>query len=195
MSVEKFIKAANTHNFTPRMDRSVLLLIDLQEYFRDLLQPILPRLLTLCTAARDAGLPLFFTRHDHNSGDMGGSLGEWWAGLIREKSPESCLLSELKPRPKEPVSAKSRYSAFFKTDLETRLRRQGIEDVIIGGVMTNLCCETTARDAFIRDFRVFFLADGTAAAADIYHRASLTNLAYGFATLMTCEKLFELLET
>lgn len=195
MSVEKRIKAANTHNFAPRKDRSALLLIDLQEYFRDLIQPVLPRLLTLCGEARGAGLPLFFTRHGHNSGDMGGSLGEWWAGLIRENSPESCLLPELELRLEEPVIAKSRYSAFFKTDLETRLRRRGIEDVIIGGVMTNLCCETTARDAFIRDFRVFFLADGTSAANEIHQQASLVNLAYGFATLMTCGELCGLLKT
>ena len=55
--------------------------------------------------------------------------------------------------------------------------------------MTNLCCETTARDAFVQDFKVFFLTDGTATASAEMHRASLTNLAYGFATLLSCRQL------
>jgi isochorismate hydrolase len=59
---------------------------------------------------------------------------------------------------------------------------------------TNLCCETTARDAFMRDFRVFFLADGSASSGRDYHLASLRNLAYGFATLRTCADLRRFLE-
>jgi nicotinamidase-related amidase len=50
----------------------------------------------------------------------------------------------------------------MKLDLEKILRAKGIQDLIISGMMTNLCCETTARDAFMRDYRVFFLIDGTA---------------------------------
>jgi isochorismate hydrolase len=57
--------------------------------------------------------------------------------------------------------------------------------------MTNLCCETTARDAFVRDFRVFFLADGTATANHDLHLSSLKNLAFGFATITTFGELGE----
>jgi isochorismate hydrolase len=55
--------------------------------------------------------------------------------------------------------------------------------------MTNLCCETTARDAFVNDFRVFFLSDGTATVGQEMHEASLRNLEYGFATLLMCEEI------
>lgn len=51
--------------------------------------------------------------------------------------------------------------------------------------MTNLCCETTAKDAFVRDCRVFFLADGTSTVDEDFQLATLKNLAYGFATLMS----------
>ena len=84
-----------------------------------------------------------------------------------------------------------RYSAFYKTDLEQYLMSIGIKNVIIGGVMTNLCCETTARDAFVRDFRVFFLVDGTATVSKTYHFTTLRNLAYGFAYLKRCEEVIE----
>ncbi len=60
--------------------------------------------------------------------------------------------------------------------------------------MTNLCCETTARDAFMRGYRVFFLIDGTAAGRRDLHLASLKNLGYGFAYLMTCEELIGMLK-
>ncbi len=59
--------------------------------------------------------------------------------------------------------------------------------------MTNLCCETTARDAFVRDFRVFFLADGTAASSQEMHLASLINLEFGFAQVKTCKEMVEVL--
>ncbi|MES0360330.1 MAG: isochorismatase family protein, partial [Anaerolineales bacterium] len=50
------------------------------------------------------------------------------------------------------------------------------------GVMTHLCCETTARSAFVRGFEVFFVIDGTATYNEDYHMATLLNLAHGFTT-------------
>jgi isochorismate hydrolase len=66
-----------------------------------------------------------------------------------------------------------------------------VEDLILTGVMTNMCCESTARDAYFRDYRVFFPADATAATTEEMHRASLINLAYGFASITTTEKLLD----
>jgi nicotinamidase-related amidase len=88
---------------------------------------------------------------------------------------------------------KKRYSAFFQTDLEKFLQLKGIKDLIISGVMTNLCCETTARDAFMRDYRVFFLIDGTATGRSEFHIATLKNLGFGFAYLLTCDELIKML--
>ena len=96
---------------------------------------------------------------------------------------------------KDTVLQKKRYSAFYETDLEKILRAKGIQDLIISGVMTNLCCETTARDAFMRDYRVFFLIDGTATGKEDHHLATLKNLGYGFAYLITCEELIKNLKS
>ena len=58
-------------------------------------------------------------------------------------------------------------------------------------MVSNLCCETTARDAFVRDFRVFFLSDGTASSEKELHTATLKNLAYGFAYIKTCKEVIK----
>jgi isochorismatase family protein/alpha/beta hydrolase family protein len=64
--------------------------------------------------------------------------------------------------PRDILLDKPRYGAFHGTDLDLILRARGIDTVIIAGIATNVCCETTAREAVVRDFRVFFLSDGTA---------------------------------
>lgn len=87
------------------------------------------------------------------------------------------------------VVEKSTYSAFRKTGLEEKLVEMGVDEVIVTGVMTNLCCETTAREAFIRGFRVFFSTDATATSDIDLHEATLKNMAYGFAYLIDCNSL------
>ena len=84
---------------------------------------------------------------------------------------------------------KSQYDAFYQTDLEKLLREKDVSQVIICGVMTHLCCETTARSAFMRGFEVFFPVDGTATYNLEFHRASLMNLAHGFAKIVLMKEL------
>ncbi|TFK53642.1 Isochorismatase hydrolase [Heliocybe sulcata] len=89
----------------------------------------------------------------------------------------------------ERLEDKSQYDAFLNTALEERLRGKGVKTVVITGTLTNLCCETTAREAFCRDFDVVVLDDGCAAASDRHHRASLENLEFGFADVWTISDL------
>jgi len=105
------------------------------------------------------------------------------------------FIPEMNIDSKDIILPKNRYSAFYETELDTILQSKGIQELIISGVMTNLCCETTARDAFMRDYRVFFLIDGTATGKEEHHLATLKNLGYGFATLMTCEELIKNLKS
>ena len=184
--MEDLVSQMNTRDWQPSKGRTALLLIDLEEYFRDLIDPVLNNLLGVIETARSRRIPLVFTRHRHLEGKDPGVLGKWWNDLIWEDTPEAQLLPELNVTPDEVVVEKDRYSAFHHTDLENFLKKWAIRDVVIGGVMTNLCCETTAREAFVRDYRVFFLADGTSTVSRDLHLSTLANLAYGFATLMTC---------
>jgi isochorismate hydrolase len=181
-------RSLNTHEWRPVKDRTAILFVDCQEYFREMISPILESIKKVIEAAHKEGVPLFYTQHGHKPNEEPGLLGDWWADIIVEGSESAQLLPELGVRPEDTIIKKDRYSAFYKTDLEQLLHEKNVKDLIMGGVMTNLCCETTARDAFVRDFRVFFLVDGTSTANADFHLATLKNLSYGFATLMTCDQ-------
>jgi len=190
---EKNFQALNSHRWKPRKGKTALLLIDLQEYFRDYVNPILNNILRVIEVSHEKKIPIIFTQHGNLPEEKQNLLRMWWGGLIFKGSPEARLLPEIRVGKNEFLVEKTRYSAFFKTSLEDKLKQLKIRDLVIGGVMTNLCCETTARDAFMRDFRVFFLADGTSTVSEKLHLASLKNLSFGFSILLTSRQWEELL--
>ncbi len=189
----RLVPEAESRHALPTINQSALLVIDMQEYFRPIATGIIPGVKRVIDVCRRSGVPVIYTQHGHNDPEESGMLSEWWEGHIIPGSDEALIVPEIQPATGERVMAKDRYSAFYRTDLEDQLRKSGIKDMIISGVMTNLCCETTARDAFVRDFRVFFLADGTATSGDDYHIAALRNLAYGFAYILTCDEIVQYL--
>jgi nicotinamidase-related amidase len=169
--------------------RSALLVIDMQRYFASICAPIIATTRKAVDAAHGAGLPVLFTQHGHRDPDRdGGMLGCWWGDLILDGSADHALLPDLGRENDDRVVPKRRYSAFFDTDLEQTLRGLGVEDLAVAGVMTNLCVETTARDAFVRDFRVRVLMDATATASEEMLLGSLVNLAFGFAHVQAVEE-------
>ena len=179
------IKNYNTRRALPNLEKAAMLVIDMQHYFHGLVAPILDNVLCLIDACRTAQLKIVFTRHGvHDPQNDGGMLTTWWDDLIVHGSEAWQLNKELKPNSSDLVIDKKRYSAFQGTDLDDWLRNNGVEDLIISGVMTNLCCETTARDAFGYDYRVFFVADATATINEELHLATLKNLAYGFSYII-----------
>lgn len=188
----------NTHEMQMSKERTALLVIDMQRFFLDPSSPsftcgglaVLPNVKRLIEAFRGVGLPVIFTRHVHHpNGIDAGIMGWWWQAMCVEGTPESEVHDDIAPLPGEKVVTKHRYSSFYDTDLGTMLRCQGIEDVVICGIMTNMCCESTARDAYYRDYRVFFPADGTGSINEEMHLASLLNLAFGFADVTTVDEL------
>ena len=90
-----------------------------------------------------------------------------------------------------------RYGAFHATDLELILRARGIDTLVLTGIASNVGPETTAREAVSRDFRVFFLSDGSVAAgfgglsADEAQRASLATLGALFAQVLSMDEMIE----
>lgn len=188
------IRPFNQHEMLLNVAASALLVVDMQKFFLDATSPtftsggiaILPTVKRLLEAFRQANRPVIFTRHVHHPGNLdSGIMGWWWEGMCLEGSAESEIHPDLKPEPGEKVIFKHRYSSFYNTDLETVLRCLKVEDIVISGIMTNMCCESTARDAYYRDYRVFFLADGTGSICEEMHLASLLNIAFGFAYVMT----------
>ena len=189
----KDIEDYNIRRAWPVPEKTALLVIDMQVYFKPLIEPILPNVISLIDMCRSFGIKIFFTRHGHiNPSKDGGMLREWWGDLIQYGTPDWELIKDLDILQEDVIIEKNRYSAFFGTDLDNQLQDRGVINLIICGVMTNCCCETTARDAFVHDYRVFFAADATAAANDDLHIASLKNLAYGFAHIVTSHDLYKL---
>ncbi|RLM73759.1 hypothetical protein C2845_PM15G15050 [Panicum miliaceum] len=178
-----------TRRRDPDPRRAALLVIDVQGHFASLAAPIMPAIASTVSLCRAAGMPVVYTRHV-DPVPRRRPLGEWWPGdRIDAGTPAAELLPGTGRAEGDLVVEKATYSAFAGTGLEEALRRAGAEEVVVAGVMTNLCCETTARDAFVRGFRVFFSADATATATRDLHEATLANMAYGFAYIVDCDRL------
>ncbi len=188
----------NTHDMRIDPEACALMIVDMQHFFLEPRSPtftiggpsILPNAQRLLKAFRQANRPVIFTRHVHHPENLdAGIMDWWWEGKCIEGSPESKIVPCLKPLPNEKVVLKHRYSAFYNTDLETVLRVLKIQDIVISGVMTNMCVESTARDAYFRDYRVWIPADGTGSINEEMHVASLMNLALGFAQVTTTQAI------
>jgi isochorismate hydrolase len=175
--------------------KSALLVLDMQLFFLDenshAFVPsgpaILPGIQRLVSVFEEKKRPVFFTRHLNSPTDAG-MMSSWWQDLILETEPASRIVPQLDGHNRV-VICKGQYDAFYKTDLESRLHSAGVTQVVITGVMTHLCCETTARSAFIRGFEVFFTIDGTATYNEQFHRATLINLAHGFAKAVLVDEI------
>lgn len=115
---------------------------------------------------RDKGILVVHTAHvtrpgNHNTGIMGELIPPVKGGMIEDGQISAALHEKIIVKDEDIVLKKPRFGAFHSTDLEPILRSKGIDTVIIGGIATNVCCETTAREANVRDFMVIFLSDGT----------------------------------
>ena len=180
-----------------KIQDACLMILDMQGYFLEEEshawvpsgKMIIPGLIKAARHFRSAKRPVIATQHI-NTPENAGMMGSWWSELILEDHPLVEIDPELEIQPRE-ILQKNQYDAFMESNLESRLVEQGIKQVVIGGVMTHLCCETTARSAFGRGFEVFFLVDGTATYSQDYHQATLLNLAHGVAVLTTIDQIIK----
>jgi len=188
-----------------------LLVIDVQgEYFdpdgpayvehaRDIIDNV-NRLIDLFRAE---ALPIVFLKHVHRAdgadvGRMGDFSRAGEEDAFIEGTPRVELIRELHVEPHDVVVVKRRYSAFRGTDLEAVLHTARTRALVICGLMTSFCCETTARDAHGRDFEVLFAADavegpdledgeGREVPHDVVLANTVTALGAGFAEIVNTE--------
>jgi len=183
------------HPLKPSPARSALLVLDMQRYFLDershafvpSAPAIIPGIVNLVEKCTGNGIPVIFTQHQ-NSETNAGMMSTWWKELMTAESEYNRIIDEFKKWSKAPLK-KNQYDAFYQTELEETLQQKGVSQLIICGVMTHLCCETTARSAFVRGFEVFFTIDGTATYNEPFHRATLWNVAHGFAVPMLIDEI------
>ncbi len=176
-----------------RPRKAGLLVVDLLDFFVDRNSPAyLPQSRAavlgsarLLEAFRAAGRPVFFARHAHRDPVRdGGLMTKWWAKTCRDGRAESCVTAAVAPLKGEAVLRKTRYSAFSNPRLAGALRRAGVEDLVVCGLATNLCVESTARAAFDLGLRTFIPADATVAHDEQLHLGALRSLAQGFSRVM-----------
>jgi ureidoacrylate peracid hydrolase len=100
---------------------------------------------------------------------------------------------KVKPLAGDCIVTKHRFSGFVGTDLDLVLRSQGIETLLMTGVATNVCVETTARDGFNRDYRIILVEDCCAAFSEGEHASTITNISKYFGIVTSSEVLVELI--
>ena len=117
---------------------------------------------------------------------------------MREGTEGVEIISELAPQPGDIIIKKRRFSAFYNTELElvlNNIRGQGqVDTLIICGTVTNICCESTVRDAFFRDYKVVFGSDINSALDEDAHNATLRNVKQIFGRVMDCESIIAALK-
>ena len=157
---------------------------------------MVPNLLRLIDEARRVGLTIVYIRTMHS---------EWtdtpsWiyrssqkSGLntCREGTWGAVFYDGIAPRPTERVVIKHRYSAFINTDLNTVLKARNIQSVLVCGVATNVCVETTARDAYIYDYYVTMIDDCSAAYEAKLHLGTLENMRRHFGLVASSSEIIE----
>jgi ureidoacrylate peracid hydrolase len=183
--------------------RTALLLVDMQVDFAapdgamakaghnvTAVQAALKQAAALAEAARAAGVPCLFARLITRDSDETDLLREWKkrrgteddAPLCHEGSRGAEFVGP-SPQPGEAVFSKNRYDAFAGTGLDAHLRGLKRDTLVIAGLTTECCVESTARDAFERDYHVFIAKDAVAAYTPDLHQAALKALELNCAIL------------
>jgi nicotinamidase-related amidase len=188
-------------------ERTALINVDMQNCFvhgSPIAAPeglvILERVNRLAAACRKAGIlvihaSIVVRRDGSNLGVLAEFSPPVREGILNKGSESAALHKGLIVDPHDILLEKPRFGAFHGTDLELILRKRGIDTVIISGVATNVCCETTAREAAVRDFHVFFLSDGTAtaamgdASAAELQKATCATLGFLFAQVLSVDEM------
>jgi ureidoacrylate peracid hydrolase len=149
--------------------------------------------------ARDRGVPVIFTRHVYRPGraDEGRKLSEMSSELasvggLAAGSWDADVVDELGCTAQDLVVDKVRFDAFLWTSLDPLLRGLGVDEVVVCGVVTNICVESTVRAAFMRDYSVVLLEDCCAAQTPRLHELGVEVMSgCGFARVETVGQGFE----
>lgn len=179
-------------------ENTVLVNIDLQNCFVDNAnrgREVVDRINRLAAVCRNAGILVIHTRHvvrpNHsNIGILGQLVPKVRDGMLDDGSESAAFHADLQVDPTDVLLTKPRFGAFYGTDLEVILRSRGIDSVIITGITTDVCCDTTAREANARDFKVFFLSDATTTSRPPEsQRVTLELISALFGQVLTTEAM------
>jgi ureidoacrylate peracid hydrolase len=191
--------------------RTALVVIDMQSTFCEEGAPaevatarsIVPHINSLTTQLRAMGVPIFWVLHANTHL---GERSDWElffnhvvADDVRSRTMHSLMPGkqhvwpDLVTSPEDVILLKNRYSAFISgsSALEPMLRNYGIDTILIAGTKTNVCCESTGRDAMMLDFKVVMVSDCCAALSDEEHLATLETFIQQFGDVMTWQDVID----
>jgi ureidoacrylate peracid hydrolase len=200
-------------NLDPR--KTALIVVDLQNGFMveevavayvPMAVKIVPAINKLAAAVRATGGKIFWIRNTFDETNIN-AWSEYFDTLTSAKRAKALanmgpnsrgheLHPDLIVRPEDETVLKYRFSAFLpgSSDLPERLHAQGYDTVLITGTVTNVCCESSARDAMMLNFKTIMVSDGNAARTDEEHNATLASFYSIFGDVMDTEYLIARLE-
>jgi ureidoacrylate peracid hydrolase len=194
---------------------TALLVIDMQNAFVhpdgfacvETAAGIVPNINRLAGAVRDAGGAVAWVRVSLTAAGRGAwnmyfenftpaAHRDEWRAQLTPGHPQHEFWPALDIDAADWIVDKDRFSAFVEgaSDLEARLRRQDIDTLLVTGTLTNICCESTARDAMMRDFRTLMIADANAARTDEDHLAGLRTFVQVFGDVVATDEALRLIE-
>ena len=194
--------------------KTALVVVDMQNAFMlpavahalcPMAERIVPNINRLAGAVRETGGCVVFIKTTCRADTI-----DTWSTYFDLASPERAhkrisaltagslghqLWPTLDLRPQDLIVEKTRFSAFIEgsSDLAQILRGRGLDTVIVTGTVTNVCCESTARDAMMLNFKTIMVTDGNAAATDEEHNASLASFYLFFGDIMPTDMLIDCL--
>lgn len=194
--------------------KTALVVVDMQLYFMGEGQPsecpeareIVPKVNRLATATRRAGGKVIWIQ-THS----GPQSKEFWSAYYERMTTENAkkrvdgmnpggsgfdLWPDLEVKEQDEIVPKTRYSAFIPSPskLEAVLKTHNIDTVLITGVSTCTCCESTARDAMMLNYRTMMISDGCAAPNDELHNNTLNQFYLQFGDVQSTDEVIALFE-
>ncbi len=195
-------------------ERTAIIVVDMQGVFCDPegavyipdAAKVIDPILRILDAGRKARIPIIYLRHVvRGDGSDTGRMRDIYPGvdaILDRNLPSVQIVDALKPHAGDIVVDKLFFSGFHNTDLDTILRARDIDTIAITGTVTNVCCESTVRDAVHREYKVVVVSDACAAqpypdmgwgalTADQVQRVTLTVIAHEFGEVTTTQDLIE----
>ena len=200
------------NSLSPRQTAHIV--VDLQNGFMahgqiaetPMARTIVPNVNRISAALRAAGGSVIYTQHtaDAEAIRTGSVYFEHFLGPERRArfieaftpgSPGHALWPELDVARQDLVVLKRRFGAFVpgSSDLHARLQERGIDTLIISGTVSQVCCEATARDAMMMNYKVFFITDACATLTDAEHAGTLSAMAHIFCDVRDTQSVLGLI--
>ena len=193
---------------TIEADHTALIVVDMQNYFCapgfphevPVAREIVPNINRMARAVREAGggvvwiqttaVGAFELWRNYTTRMLTPDRQKKRLAELDEASEGFKLFPELEALPGDMRVKKIKYSAFMasSSDIDAQLKARGIDTLLIAGTATNVCCESTARDAMMLDYKVIMLSDGTATLTEEEHAGALNTFMLFFGDVMSIDE-------